>query len=363
MRSVSRRRVYLHIGAPKTGTTYLQDRLTLNAKSLAAHGFVFPTKSPLVSPGLFQFRAALDLLDQDWGGPVGHANGQWAALVKKLQRSTKTSIVSHEILAPAPPSYVTKAMRDLKGLDVHIVYSARDLGRQVPAAWQESIKQGRKWSFERYLLRFEHRNPWFSQAFNLPKVLGTWGKELPPENIHVVTVPHARGEELWHRFCQVFGLDPAWAPEESTRRNASLGVAETGLVRQLNRRMDRQVRREASFDEMLRTMLAEDRLVQRESAPIVLPPRLHPWATAQSESWIEWIRTTGVDVVGDLADLYPDAPVPEDEWVNPDKIGPKKQLNAALDALASMTREAARRPAPEDAFMAKVRRATRPQEQ
>ena len=52
------RRVYLHIGAPKTGTTYLQDRLALNAKSLSDHGVHFPTKSPLVSPGLFQFRAA-----------------------------------------------------------------------------------------------------------------------------------------------------------------------------------------------------------------------------------------------------------------------------------------------------------------
>ncbi len=67
------RRVYLHIGAPKTGTTYLQDRLALNAKSLTDHDVHFPTKSPLVSPGLFQFRAALDLLDQDWGGKPGHA--------------------------------------------------------------------------------------------------------------------------------------------------------------------------------------------------------------------------------------------------------------------------------------------------
>ena len=29
------RRVYLHIGAPKTGTTYVQDRLAVNARTLA----------------------------------------------------------------------------------------------------------------------------------------------------------------------------------------------------------------------------------------------------------------------------------------------------------------------------------------
>jgi hypothetical protein len=67
------RTVYLHIGAPKTGTTYLQNRLALNTKTLAANGVHFPTGSPLIGPELFQFRAALDLLGQDWGGPPGHA--------------------------------------------------------------------------------------------------------------------------------------------------------------------------------------------------------------------------------------------------------------------------------------------------
>ena len=65
------RRVYLHIGAPKTGTTYLQDRLTLNAKSLTDNGVHFPSRSPLVSPSLFHFRAALDLPFEDQVEAVG----------------------------------------------------------------------------------------------------------------------------------------------------------------------------------------------------------------------------------------------------------------------------------------------------
>ena len=82
------RRVYLHIGAPKTGTTYLQDRLTLNAGTLRAHDVHLPTSSPLVCPALFHFRAALDVLDQDWGGPPGHADGAWDTMVKRVGRST-----------------------------------------------------------------------------------------------------------------------------------------------------------------------------------------------------------------------------------------------------------------------------------
>ncbi len=353
------RRVYLHIGAPKTGTTYLQDRLALNAKSLTDHGVHFPTKSPLISPGLFQFRAALDLLDQDWGGKSGHARGSWDALVRKVKRLNGTVVISHEILAPATPARVAKAKQDLAGAELHIVYSARDLGRQLPAAWQESIKQGRKWTYGRYLDRVENRRPWFARAFDLPAVLGTWSAGLPPAQVHVVTVPHERGDALWLRFCQAFGIDPAWAPEDSTRHNESLGVAETQLIRQLNRRMDRVTRREASFDELIRGMLAQDRLVQRRSPPLLLPPRLHPWASAEADRWVDWLKGSGVDVIGELDDLYPAPAVPEDEWIDPDRVGPKKQLAAAIDALTAMTREAARRPDPDDALVARIKRATR----
>ena len=86
-RGVSRdRRVYLHIGAPKTGTTYLQDRLLLNTASLARHGVTVPGPRGGRSD-MFHFRAALDLLDQDWGGAPGHAEGAWDAMMRKVQRA------------------------------------------------------------------------------------------------------------------------------------------------------------------------------------------------------------------------------------------------------------------------------------
>jgi hypothetical protein len=353
------RRVYLHIGAPKTGTTYLQDRLTVNAKSLAAHGVHFPTVSPLVSPGLAHFRGALDLLGQDWGGPPGHADGSWDALVRRIRRRSGTVVVSHEILAPATPAQVARAMRDLAGSDIHVVYTARDLGRQVPAAWQESIKQGRRWSYRRFLDRFEKGRTWFHRAFDVPRVLGTWGAGLPPDHVHVVTVPHLRndqqhGDPLWLRMCEVLGIDPAWAPLDSDRSNRSLGVSETNVIRQLNRRMDRQARRESSYDELIREMLAQGELVKRKSAAVTLPPERMDWAEEQAERWIEWIEGSGVHVVGDVAELRPVRHDPE-EFQDPDKVRAKRQLKTALDALAAMTREAARRPDPERQLAQRVR--------
>jgi hypothetical protein len=363
------RRVYLHIGAPKTGTTYLQDRLALNAASLADHGIHFPSRSPLVSPGLFHFRAALDLLGQDWGGEPGHAAGNWDALAKRVRRKSGTVIVSHEILAPARPEHVARAMADLAGSEVHIVYCARDLGRAIPAAWQESIKQGRRWSFRKFLRKTRRGKPWFFRAFDLPTVLATWGSQLPPERIHVVTLPPRPGETdaapspdaavpggpLWLRFCEVCGIDPAWAPRDSGRINQSLGVAETQLIRQLNRRLERTTRREASYDALIREMLAQDQLVGRTSAPVRLPPADYEWVEQMADRWADYLQQSGVDVVGDLADLRPVRPPEGARWRDPDRVPARQRLQVSLDALAAMTREAAARPDPDQRFTRRMR--------
>lgn len=336
--------VHLHIGAPKTGTTYLQDRLRLNTPALARHGVTIPATRPGASE-MFHFRAALDLLEQDWGGAPGHAKGAWDAMMRRVERADGNVVISHEILAGAKPDKITKAMNDLADHEVHVVYSARDLGRQLPAAWQESIKQGRKWQFRRFIDRYEGgKSFFFRQALDLPEVLTAWGAKLPPERIHVVTVPHDRGpngDELWLRFCRAFGIDPAWAPLDSERDNRSLGIAETSLLRKLNRRLELGLWREPVYDALIRELLAQEVLVSRKAVPVRLPPDRYDFAEEQGERWIDWIKGSGVDVIGDVDDLRPRRPADDEEWRNPDRVRAKLELGAALDALTVMTREAA----------------------
>ena len=274
-----RRVVHLHIGAPKTGTTYVQDRLSLNAGELAKHGVTYPGRT-LGDPSTFHFRAALDLLDQDWGGTAGHAAGAWKQMVRKVRRQRGNVVISHEILAPAPPDKVARVMHDLRGSEIHLVYSVRDLGRQLPAAWQESIKQGRGWTFRRFLDSTERGDAWSALAFDLPGVLNTWGKDLPPEHIHVVTVPrhNTRNPDLlWRRMCLALDIEPDWAPVDSTKTNKSLGTVETQLIRKLNRRMGRTTRRDDQHDELILGLLAREHLARPkvgEGHPAAQPLRL-----------------------------------------------------------------------------------------
>src|SRR5919112_5201189 len=138
--------VYLHVGAPKTGTTYLQDRLALNKASLARHSVHYPL---LLHAS--QFRPALDVLQMPWGGLQEDVEGEWDALAARVRRLSGTVLISHEILAAAKPAQVRRVMAGLAGSEVHIVYSARDLARQIPAEWQEGVKHQRKIGFDAFL--------------------------------------------------------------------------------------------------------------------------------------------------------------------------------------------------------------------
>jgi hypothetical protein len=354
--------VYLHVGAPKTGTTYLQDRLAANSESLADHRVHFP-RGPLGrEAGQSHFRAALDLLDRDWGGPPGHAAGYWDALVRKVRRTRGTVVISHEILAAAPAEKVAKAMADLEDSEVHVVLSSRDVARQLPAFWQETIKQGRRWTFQKFLATAQaDEDLWFWRSQSVTSVLGRWGAGLEPERVHLVTVPQpgASRDVLWQRFCTVFGIDPAWAPAESDRVNPSMGIAETALIRRLNRRLGRRGLTEHHHTTLVREMLAHQALAGREGRKATLPPDLYPWATQIAERWIEWAEGSGIDVVGDLDDLRPVPPAPEARWTDPDRPDQGRLVTAALDALVAMTEEASSRPDPDDQLSARMTRAAR----
>ena len=352
--------VYLHVGAPKTGTTYLQDRLRANRHTLEQHGLSYP-----VGPAGDMFDAALDLIDRPWGGHRELVRGEWEALVGRVRRTPGTVLVSHEVLAGARREQATRALQDLGG-ELHVVYSARDIARQVPAEWQESVKHRYRRSFRRFLRDVQAADRrdstmWFWRVQGLPDVLDRWAAELPPERVHLVTVPPSAAApgKLWRRYCRAFGIDPRWAPEGGTARaNASLGIDETAMVRELNRRLKKAGLDSASYRTLVRHVIAHETLAARNRMrPVTLPPTAHAWANEIADEWIEWVVDAGIDVVGKVEDLRPVLPDAED-WQDADRGRPRRVADAALDALVAVIMEAAAHEE-EDVSAGKLSRAAR----
>ena len=203
----------LHVGTPKTGTSYLQDVLFRNRKVLAHADIRYPADRFDA-----HFLAALDLMRMPWGGLEAEAIGAWDRLAEEVRAHRHTSIISHEILATASRSQIGRALTSLghdDGTEIHIVLSVRDLVRQIPAEWQENVKHRSGIAYGAFLdqIRDPERESriatWFWGVQEIPDILDRWGHDLPPERIHLVTVPPAGGapELLWKRFSQVFGLD------------------------------------------------------------------------------------------------------------------------------------------------------------
>jgi hypothetical protein len=187
---VTRRKVIVHVGAPKTGTSFVQDLLFRHRYSLARHGILYPADRHDA-----HFLAALDLMELAWGGLEREAVGAWDRLAEQVREWDGTVIISHEILATASRPQVRRAMDSFGDAEVHVVLSARDLVRQIPAEWQENVKHRRVVTYADFLARItapERKGKlasWFWGVQEVPAILERWAADVPPERVHVVTVP------------------------------------------------------------------------------------------------------------------------------------------------------------------------------
>ena len=130
--------------------------------------------------------------------------------------------------------------------EVHVVYSARDLARQIPAAWQESIKHQRKQGFGGFLNRSGPRrtkpNLWFCAAFDLPDVLARWSKRPAPRARPPRHRPAGRRRRARRAVAALLpGVRHRPAPgppSRATARTSRSAPPRPGLLRRLNRRID-----------------------------------------------------------------------------------------------------------------------------
>jgi hypothetical protein len=340
------KRVLLHVGTPKTGTSYLQDVLYRNRRTLAAADILYP-----VDRFDAHFLAALDLMRLPWGGLEAEAVGAWDRLAARVRGHHGTAIISHEILATASRSQAGRALESLghgAGAEVHLVLSVRDLVRQIPAEWQENVKHRQALTYGAFLDQVQDPRresriaTWFWGVQEIPDILNRWGHDLPPERIHLVTVPPAGGPHqlLWKRFSVVFGLDGLDLDLEAERANPSLGAPETALLRRVNRASNRELN-PGDYRPLVRELLAHQTLSKRTRSPrLALPPDVHPWAQAVTRSWVAEIEQRGYDVVGDLDDLAGAPPVTR--YADPDHPSEKQVAAAAVDAIKALLLESAR---------------------
>lgn len=338
--------VFLHIGEPKTGTTYLQDVLWANRARFAEHGLLLPGKRRVD-----HWAAAEDLrqVEQEANDPFGPLQGAWDRLAAEARAVTGTAIISHELLAAADADRAAYAVASLQRAHVHVVLTVRDIATLLPAEWQESIKHRntRAWRdwlgdvIDREAPARDRRQSWFWRVHDTLEILQLWAKSVPADRIHVITMPSSRTVPhlLWQRFARVIGIDPSAADLSSIRRNASLSMSEVEFVRRLNARVSDVP--DWLYMRMIKDGLAHDTFANRDHAGdrLYLPADRDGWARAQAETLRAGLRAAPYDVVGDLDELLPPA-LPNDR-LDPGAVAADDVLAAGLDAAVGLVAQLA----------------------
>jgi hypothetical protein len=331
------RAIYLHIGPPKTGTTYLQEVLWRNRESLAESDLTYPGTSRVD-----HFHAALDLRGIAFGGYENPQTvGAWDRLAARAQAArTSQVVISHELLAGADEAQIQRVAEGFPGSQVHVVYCARDLARQLPALWQESLKNRHTRTYGRFLRRAlaEDDRP-AAGPLRVQDAVGTldrWSSWVPRDRIHVVTVPPAgaAADTLWRRFCHVLGISPDGFDLQVGRANQSLGAVDAEMLRQLNGRFPPELPWPA-YERIVKARFTRRADAGSPGERLRVPLKYRDAVLIRAETARSGLAAAGYEVVGDLDDLIP----ADDSFGQAARVPAKQVSAAAIDLLVTVLTE------------------------
>jgi hypothetical protein len=340
--------VLLHIGEPKTGTTFLQDAMWANRGRLRASGVNLPG-----THSYDQYRASRDLRNFRYDGthPRGSWIGEWDILAAQARRCDGVAVISHEILMAARPAQIARAVASLAPAEVHIAITVRDLGSLLPAAWQEAVKNGETRGWDEWVRlvvdrQSRQRSPQRRGFWRLHDTVPTvrrWAKHVPPAHIHVVTVPPpgAPRDLLWQRWAELIGFDTADTKVTAARANSSLGWAEAEFLREVNTKL-RGTIPHWMYETYIKPQFAEVMLGRRpRTATPALTVDAARWVDGYTRRRARTLRAIGVHVCGDLAELRR----------RPDRTprtggspGAKQLADVGVDAVAQLLAERVQHP-------------------
>ncbi|MEV5570983.1 hypothetical protein AB0L06_13120 [Spirillospora sp. NPDC052269] len=333
----SDRSVFLHVGAPAAGAGFLQRALWANRNRLGAAGVSYPVSGPRE-----HFGAVMDLREMSWGGHRDPAwDGAWDRIAARARAfGGGTVVFSQELLGGVSEEQAKRAVASFEPADVHVVFATRDLGSQLVLDWQEQLRHTHTVPFGRFvddLVEFgaaapEPYGPMFWGLHDPLRVLGTWERVVPRENIHVITLPapEAGPDVLWKRYCEVTGIDPRACDLGGVEDVAPLSAVGAELLRRLNVRIGPALG--GDYEWAVREHLEAG--LGTGDAPMGLPARHHDWAAARTEELTGALRSGGHRIVGDLAELAV-APSPADA-LQPDDVPDEVIAAASLEVVATL---------------------------
>jgi hypothetical protein len=335
------KRVVLHIGAMKSGTSFIQNVLHSNRARLREHDILFACER-----WRGQVLAVRELSERGGEGqePIT-PDGPWQRLVDEVNAWPGTAIISMEFLAPRHRSKIAIIQEAFADADLQVVLTARDLARSLPAMWTESVQNRGVRTWDEFLSSVRRQDMgekpgrWFWKHQRLSEIAARWSGAVGRDHFTLITLPPkgAPSGVLWERFAGVAGI-PADLCETDVRSNPGIDAASALVLRALNERLAEDDFDRQDYEWIVKGALAKRGLVKRgrDTIPLGMDER---WVRRASGRELRKLRKLDLRVVGDIGELE-SQPV---AGVHTGKVTAEQQLAAALDGMAFLVTEQAER--------------------
>jgi|694.fasta_scaffold15753_7 hypothetical protein len=235
------KKVFIHVGFHKTGTTAIQESLFTNSKALKVLGTTYARTGKKAS-----HRAAWALSGKTWGwkdrGGVKTPISEWNKLLRKIKLRKSQVVISSEFFSELSDQHLSKLALDLKGMDVHIIFTIRPFSKMLSSSYQQYLKYGLKASYEEWLKDIfavpnkSKLSPSFWKRHNHAKVIDRWQRTFGSQNIHLIVVDENEPDHLYRSFEEILKLPKQTLNAgNSVGSNRSLSHTEISLLLAINK--------------------------------------------------------------------------------------------------------------------------------
>jgi hypothetical protein len=215
------RRLHLHIGPRKSGTTFLQQALVSNKRALRAEGLIYPAPGRSLRQRLLGAPRFLNHEKELLAACTAEDSSATEWLARALAATSSDIILSGEAIAACSPAELDHLTANLGVDEIHVIITARSLEAVIPSSWQQHIRNGRTAPLDAYVEEIAKRNDQRQQAPLTWAAEPTQGFWLANDHsalaerwiargarVSLVTVPagSAPAETLWQRFLGALGL-------------------------------------------------------------------------------------------------------------------------------------------------------------
>lgn len=315
------KRLVIHAGFFKTGTTALQTSFAHHREQLAEHNILYPR---LGATG--QHRAAWALSGRHWGwenqGGQITPRSVWETTIKELNAYQETALLSSEFLAELLPEHIQSMKHDIEANEVTIVFTLRPLVKMLASQYQQSLKYGMRLDYLGWLDRVLNdktdsiQNQTFWRRHHHPNVIERWVNIFGADNVVVIVGDETQPDFIFSAFNNnVLKLKEQILTQiPETGLNRSLTWPEIQLLYEINKQYDR----EKGWDDyttMIRNGIFRN-LSNTQANPDDERLLTPSWAIQKSQAiatkFVSQIRDLNVQVIGDLEGIAT-ATVPEGE--------------------------------------------------